>query len=145
MPTRSPLATLLILAVGALFAVGALVTVAAPAAATPRYPATGDTVTIVVSSDREWNDQIVWFDADNRLRRQSDVRLSHHDDATGLWSATLTIVSRSRSQNVDVAFGSTGRFARCEIWVGKVRVRDTTARGAHALAACDRPLPRRAG
>ncbi|UEA59659.1 hypothetical protein LK459_01820 [Gordonia otitidis] len=137
MTLRSTLVSLLVLVCGA------LVSTATPAAASTRFPSTGDVVTIVVSSDREWNEQLVWFDANNRLRRQSDVRLSRHDDANGLWSATLTLVSRSRVQNVDVTFGSAGRFARCEIWVGEVRVRDDSARGAHALATCDRPLSRR--
>ena len=137
MNTRSILASLLILVCGA------LLSTTTPAAASTRFPSTGDVVTISVSSDREWNEQIVWFDADNKIRHQSDVQLPTHDDASGLWSGSLTIVSRSRNQNVDVSFGSTGRFARCEIWVGKVKVREHTARGAHALATCDRPTPRR--
>lgn len=137
MTMRSTVASLLVLVCGA------LLSTATPAGASTRFPSTGDVVTIVVTSDREWNEQLVWFDADNRLRRQSDVRLVRHDDASGLWSGTLTIVSRSRNQNVDVSFGSAGRFARCEIWVGEARVRDATARGAHALATCDRPLSRR--
>ncbi|GAA1481760.1 hypothetical protein GCM10009624_22000 [Gordonia sinesedis] len=97
----------------------------------------GARITIELTSDREYNEQVVWYDSENRLRRQSDVPLAVRDATTGLWSASLSFVTRSPRQKLDVAFGSAGRYARCAVWVDGVRVRERAVRGQHALTRCD--------
>lgn len=131
-PPRTRLALLL-----SLTAILVAAWAAPPASAAPRHPTAGDRITIVVTSDREYNEQVVWYDANNRLRRQSDVPLTVRDPKTRLWSATLTFVSRSPRQKLDVAFGSTGRYARCSVGVDGIQVREKITRGPHALSRCD--------
>ncbi|WP_124707693.1 hypothetical protein [Gordonia insulae] len=110
---------------------------ASPADASPRYPGNGDRITVVLTSDRQYNSAVSWYDSHNRMRRQSDVPLTRFDRRTRLWTGSMVYTSRVRHQKIDTLFQSNGRFARCAVWVNKTKVRDTTVRSArYATTYC---------
>ncbi|WAC54780.1 hypothetical protein [Gordonia sp. SL306] len=96
--------------------------------ASPRYPGTGDRITVVLTSDRQVNSTVVWYDSHNRMRRQSDLPLRRFDKRTGLWTGSLVFTSQVRHQKIDTLFQSNGRFARCAVWVNTTKVREKSAR-----------------
>ncbi|RPA12210.1 hypothetical protein [Gordonia sp. OPL2] len=122
---------------GLILILGVGTPLAHPAQAGPRYPGTGDRITVVLTSDRQYNSAVAWYDAHNRMRRQSDVPLNRFDKRTGLWSGSLVYTSRVRHQKIDTVLQSDGRFARCAVWINKTKVREKTARGPrYATAYC---------
>jgi hypothetical protein len=96
--------------------------------ASPRHPGNGDRITVVLTSDRQYNSAVAWYDSHNRVRRQSDVPLTRFDTRTRLWTGSMVYTSRVRNQKIDTLFQSDGRFARCAVWVNTTKVRDTTVR-----------------
>ncbi|MBD0863829.1 hypothetical protein IA539_21910 [Gordonia sp. zg691] len=111
------------------------VAVFAPARAAPHAP-DGDRITITLISDRQHNSAAAWYDADGRLRTQTDVPLLHQDPETRRWSASMVYTRRSPGVPLDTLFQSSGRFARCEIRVNSALVAEHTARGRHATSSC---------
>ncbi|MGC5254853.1 hypothetical protein ACPXCG_00745 [Gordonia sp. DT218] len=105
--------------------------------ASPRYPGNGDRITIVLTSDRQLNSAVVWYDSRNRMRRQSDLPLRRFDKHTGLWTGSLVFTSRVRHQKIDTLFQSNGRLARCAVWVNTTKVREKSARSSrYATTYC---------
>ncbi|GAC69825.1 hypothetical protein GS4_28_00740 [Gordonia soli NBRC 108243] len=119
-----------------LAALGSCGLVSAPALASPRAPGDGDRISIVVTSDRQWNEGMVWHDARNRLRHQSDLPLPSFDPRSKLWTGTLTFLSRVERQRFDVTFTTDGRYARCVVRVNDVTLHHQERRGGHAIARC---------
>ena len=107
-----------------------------PATASPADEPGTHRITITFTTDRQHNGAAVWFDADGRLRTQTDVPLAHQDAQTKLWSASLVYTRRSPSEPLDALFQSTGSLSRCEIWVDSILVADDTVRGHHPTSAC---------
>ncbi|GAC51488.1 hypothetical protein [Gordonia amicalis] len=107
-----------------------------PATASPPDEPDTHRITITFTSDRQLNGAAVWFDADGRLRTQTDVPLAHQDGPTKLWSATLVYTRPSPREPLDALFQSSGTFSRCEIRVDSVLVADDMVRGPHPTSRC---------
>ncbi|MYR06206.1 hypothetical protein GTV32_07710 [Gordonia sp. SID5947] len=105
--------------------------------ASARQPGHGDRVTVVLTSDRQFNSAVSWYDSRNKLRSQGDVALVRYDHETHLWAGSIVYTSRVRHQKVDTLFQSNGRFARCAVWVNAKKIREKTARAPRfATAYC---------
>ncbi|MDL9937167.1 hypothetical protein QSJ18_10470 [Gordonia sp. ABSL1-1] len=128
------LSTLLTVSVAVVVAILAGVDIPRAGAAPPGGP--GDRITVVLTSDREFNSAATWFDADNRMRSQVDVPLPWHDPQTKRWSGRLVYTGRVRDLRTDVLFQSSGSFAGCAIWINDRKVAEETSTGRYATVYC---------
>lgn len=115
--------------------------IAQVAAAPPRSgPGVGSLVTITVTSDQQVNDALVWFDANGRIRHQSDVSLADHDANSGRWSASMTFTRAATDAAeipaIAVFFTSGGEFAHCTVHSGTTVTSQDTDEGAGATVSC---------
>jgi len=112
---------------------------AAPGATGPAPGATGqgDRITVVLTSDREYNSAATWFDTNNRMQAQTDVPLPRHDAASHLWTGVMVYTRTMRDQRTNVMFQSMGNYAGCEIWVNEHRVVEQQAHCKYATVYCD--------
>lgn len=95
------------------------------AQASPRYPTTGDRITVQVASDQQSTYSFWWVDGHNRMSPRAarvGANLSHYDSTTRLWSTTTTFTSHRKRQQTAANITSWGGYARCTIWVNGVRV-----------------------
>ena len=134
-PVRTAIALALASAATVLLA-GALSPVGGAAAAPP---ASGDLVTLTLTSDVHRNDSLVWFDAHGALRHQSDVPLSTPQPATGRWTASLTYTRDhdTPAPPLTAMFVSGGRYAACEVTVAGKTTSENSSTGEDAIAVCE--------
>ncbi|MFT4127779.1 MAG: hypothetical protein QM662_16315 [Gordonia sp. (in: high G+C Gram-positive bacteria)] len=115
-----------------------LALIAGPGTARAQTPSDGVLVTVVVTSDREYNDHLIWHDAAGGLRHQADVPLSTHDAAGGRWSSSLTLTAHDTDDpDVGVVLVSGGEYAACQVFLGDRSIAQAEQAGTDASVTCD--------